>query len=125
MTESVKPFEEAKGRFVGLRFAEPVFADQSSYKIVVDTLARLPRTTLALLHANPYFHATLTNYEDGAQFDLFITDSSTIHLHGRGETSGASFVRLQISLAEQFREADVTLEEPPQFILRDLVEGRV
>lgn len=125
MAASVKPFEEAKGRFVKLRFQEPVFTDQSSYGTVLGALARLPRTTLALIHANPYFHAALTNYEDGGEFDIFITNSSTIHIQGRGEASPASFLRLHNSLAEVFREAEVGLESPTQFTLRDLLEGHV
>jgi len=125
MVSSVKPFEEARGRFVGLRFPEPVFAEEASYKSVLEALSRLPRTTTALIHANPYFHATLTNYEDGGEFDVFITDSSTIHLHGRSEASAASFLRLHTNLAEVFREAAVTLEAPQQFYLRDLLDGRV
>jgi len=125
MALSVRPFEQARGRFVGLRFSEPVFTDQRSYRGVLEALNRLPRTTLALLHANPYFHATLTNYEDGGEFDVFITDSSTIHVQGRGEASAASFLRLHTNLAEVFREAEVALETPPRYRLRDLLEGRV
>jgi hypothetical protein len=125
MVASVKPFEEAKGRFVGLHFPEPVFTEQGGYKTVLEALNRLPRTTMALIHANPYFHATLTNYEDGGEFDVFITDSSTIHLHGRSEASAASFLRLHNNLAEVFREAAVALESPHEYHLRDLLEGRV
>jgi len=125
MVASVKPFEEAKGRFVGLRFPEPVFTEQAGYRSVLEALNRLPRTTMALIHANPYFHATLTNYEDGGEFDVFITDSSTIYLHGRSEASAASFLRLHTNLAEVFREAAVALEAPHEYHLRDLLEGRV
>jgi hypothetical protein len=125
MTASVKPFEEARGRFVGLRFPGAAFTERVSYGTVLEALSRLPRTTVALLHANPYFHATLTNYEDGGEFDVFITGPSTIHLHGRGEASAASFLRLHNNLAEVFREAEVALEMPQQFRLRDLLEGRV
>ena len=125
MAESVRPFERARGEFVGLRFPEPLFTDQRSYRTVMDALSRLPRTTLALLHTNPYFHATLTNYEDGGEFDVFITDTSTIHIQGRGDASPASYLRLHNNLAELFRDADVALEKPTQFRLRDLLEGRV
>ena len=125
MTESVRPFEQARGRFVGLHFSEPVFVDQSSYKAVLEALGKLPRTSLAIIHTNPYFHATLTNYEDGGEFDVFITNTSTIHIQGRGEASAASFLRLHNNLTELFRDADVALEKAEQFRLRDLVEGRV
>jgi hypothetical protein len=125
MAASVKPFEEARGRFVELRFQEPVFTDKSSYGSVLGALARLPRSTLALIHANPYFHAALTNYEDGGEFDIFITNPSTIHIQGRGEASPASFLRLHNSLAEVFREAEVGLENRTQYTLRELLEGHV
>ena len=125
MTNMAKPFEDARGRFVGLRFSEPVFAERSSCVEVLSSLSRLPRTTVALLHANPYFHATLTNYEDGGEFDVFITNASTIHVQGRGEVSAASFLRLHNNLSQVFSEAAVALHDPPHFRLRDLLDGRV
>ena len=65
MVESAKPFERAQGRFVSFRFSEPFFADRASYRTVLTALSRLPRSSVAVLHANPYFYATVTNYEDG------------------------------------------------------------
>ena len=125
MSASVKPFEEARGRFVALRFPEPVFAERASYAGVFGALSRLPRATLAVLHSNPYFHATLTNYEDGGEFDVFVTDLSTVRIQGREGASPASFLRLHNSLAEVFREPTVKIEESPVFRLKDLLEGRV
>jgi len=125
MTASVRPFEEARGRFVALRFPEPVFAERASYAGVFGALSRLPHATLAVLHANPYFHATLTNYEDGGEFDVFVTDLSTVRIQGREGASPASFLRLHNSLAEVFREPTVKIEEAPDFRLKDLLEGRV
>jgi len=126
MVESVKPFERAKGQFVTFRFSEPYFANRASYKDVLDALSRLPRTSVALLHGNPYFHAAITNYEDGGEFDVFITGHSDIVVQGRGQASPASFLRLQDGLTSLFRDATVKLEESPaQYRLRDLVEGRI
>jgi hypothetical protein len=126
MSESVKPFERARGQFVSFRFAEPYFAQRSSYDGVLDALSRLPRTSVALLHTNPYFHATVTNYEDGGEFDIFITGPSDIHVQGRGEASPASFLRLQDGLTTLFRDATVSLEKASaEYRLQDLLEGRV
>lgn len=125
MVESARPFTEAGDHFVGLRFQDPIFGDNRSFKDVLQALARLPRMSMALIHANPYFHATLTNYEDGGEFDIFITDPSTIHLKSRGETSPASFLRLHNNLSEVFREAQVSIEQPKRFSLSDLLSGRV
>jgi hypothetical protein len=123
--DSVRPFEKAGGRFVEFRFDEPLFVDRANFAVVVDALSRLPRTSLALLHTNPYFHAALTNYEDGSEFDIFITGHSTIHIQGRDEASPASFLRIKNGLTEQFREARVSLEQPRKHALDDLLEGRV
>ena len=125
LTTSVKPFEKARGGFVEFRFSEPLFVDRANYGAVVDALSRLPRTSVALLHTNPYFHASMTNYEDGGEFDIFITDHSTIHVQGRSDASPASFLRIQEGLTESFRDASVTLEKPMRFTLRDLIEGKV
>jgi hypothetical protein len=125
MIASVRPFEEAIGRFVALRFPEPVFAQRASYAGVFGAFSRLPHATLAVLHANPYFHATLTNYEDGGEFDVFVTDGSTVRIQGREGASPASFLRLHNSLAEVFREPTVKIEESPVFRLKDLLQGRV
>jgi len=125
MIEAARPFQQADHNFVGLRFGNPVFADMRSFHNVLHALARVPRTAVAIIHANPYFHATLTNYEDGGEFDVFITDPSTIHLQARGESSPASFVRLHNSLCEAFTEARVSIEHPKMYSLRDLLDGRV
>jgi len=125
ITNSVRPFEKARGHFVEFRFSEPLFANRANYAAVVEALSRLPRTSIALLHTNPYFHATMTNYEDGGEFDIFITGHSSIHVQGRADASPASFLRIQDGLTESFRDATVTLGKPHEFSLRDLMEGRV
>lgn len=125
LSASVRPFEATSGRFVDFRFEEPLFVDRANYNAVIEALSHLPRTSLALLHTNPYFHAALTNYEDGSEFDVFITGHSTISIRGRREASPASFLRIQNGLTEQFRDASIAIEKPPQFTMQDLLEGRV
>lgn len=126
MAESAKPFEDSRGRFVSFRFSEPFFADRGSYRSVLAALSRLPRTSVAVLHANPYFYATVTNYEDGGEFDVFVTGHSSIHVCGRGDQSAASFIRLQEGLSEQFRDATIAVESRPSSCsIRDLLGGRL
>ena len=125
LSDSIKPFERARGNFVQFRFADPLFVDRANYQIVLEALSRLPRTSLALIHTNPYFHATLTNYEDGGEFDIFITGHSTIHIQGLPEASPASFLRIQNGLTDQFQDASISLEQTHQYDLRQLMEGQV
>jgi len=125
LATSVRPFEQARGHYVEFKFSEPLFVQPANYHVVVAALSRLPRTSVALLHTNPYFHAALTTYEDGGQFDIFITGHSTIYVRGQGDVSPASFLRIQNGLTEQFREAHISLEKPAEHSFDDLVEGRV
>jgi hypothetical protein len=125
LAESVRPFEKAAGRFVEFRFPQPLFIERANYAVVIDALARLPRTSMALLHTNPYFHAALVNYEDGSEFDIFITGHSTIHIQGREDASPASFLRIHNGLSEQFQDAEISVEDSPQYTLRQLLEGQV
>ncbi len=121
----VRPFEQAKGRFVEFRFSEPLFVGRENYSLVIQALSRLPRTSVALLHKNPYFHATLTNYEDGGEFDIFITGHSSVHVQGQGEVSPASFLRIQDGLTELFRDASISLEKAKQYTVRQLMDGQL
>jgi hypothetical protein len=125
LATSARPFERAKGHYVEFRFPEPLFVGPANYHVVMDALSRLPRTSVALLHTNPYFHAALTNYEDGGEFDIFITGHSTIHVRGQGDVSPASFLRIQNGLTEQFSDAQISLEQPAEHSFKDLIEGRV
>lgn len=125
LSRLVRPFERATGQFVEFRFSEPLFVDPKNYKDVAQALLRLPRTSVALIHANPYFHASVTNYEDGGEFDIFITGHSSIHVQGQGEASPASFLRIQDGLYQLFRDARISLEKPRRFSFQELMEGQV
>ncbi len=119
--EAARPYQKTAGQFVTYKFPTPIFTSPDSYAYVVDALKRLPHSAVAVLHANPYCHATLTNYEDGRQFDVFITDPSTIFVEGHGDIQAASFIRLQNSISLVFQDASVAVERPQTTNLRDLL----
>jgi len=119
--EAARPYQKTAGQFVTYKFPTPIFTSPDSYGYVVDALKRLPHSAVAVLHANPYFHAMLTNYEDGRQFDVFITDPSTIFVEGHGDIQPASFVRLQNSISLVFQDASIAVERPRKTSLKDLL----
>ena len=119
--EAAKPYHRTTGQFVTYKFPTPIFNSPDSYGYVVDALKRLPHSAVAVLHANPYFHAMLTNYEDGRQFDVYITDPSTIFVEGHGDIQPASFVRLQNSIALVFQDASIAVERPRKASLKELL----
>jgi hypothetical protein len=119
--EAARPYKKATGQFVTYSFPTPIFASPDSYDYVVNALKRLPHSAVAVLHANPYFHALLTNYEDGRQFDIYITDPSTIFVEGHGDIQPASFVRLQNNISLIFQDASVAVEGPKKVSLREFL----
>lgn len=59
----------------------------------------------AVLHRNPYLHVVVTDYSDGSNFDVFVTDVDRIGIHPGFKASVGALVRLTDYLAEEF-EAD-------------------
>jgi hypothetical protein len=125
IVEAAKPYQKTTGQFVTYKFPTPIFSSPDSYGYVVDALKRLPHSAVAVLHANPYFHALLTNYEDGRQFDVYITDPSTIFVEGHGDIQPASFVRVQNSIALVFQDASIAVERPRKASLKDFLGEHV
>lgn len=125
IAEATKPYQKTTGQFVTYKFPTPIFSSPDSYGYVVDALKRLPHAAVAVLHANPYFHALLTNYEDGRQFDVYITDPSTIFVEGHGDIQPASFVSLQNSIALVFQDASIAIERPRKASLKDFLGEHV
>jgi hypothetical protein len=125
IVEAAKPYQKTTGQFVTYKFPTPIFSSSESYSYVVDALKRLPHSAVAVLHANPYFHALLTNYEDGGQFDVYITDPSTIFIEGHGDIQPTSFVRVQNSIALVFQDASIAVESPRKPSLKDFLGEHV
>lgn len=64
----------------------------------------------AILHRNPYMHVAVTDYLDGSNFDLFVTDVDRIVIHPGYASSVGALVRLTTFLSEEF-EADAVAEQ--------------
>jgi hypothetical protein len=59
----------------------------------------------AVLHRNPYWHAVVTDYLDGSNFDVVVTENDVVTIHPGFAASMGAMVRLTTFLSEEF-EAD-------------------
>lgn len=100
----------------------PVFRDSAATGEVIDEIKRAADLALAVMHRNPYLHLVVSDYRDGSNFDVFITQPDVIEIHPGFKASVGSLTRLAQQLsdrfaAEQIREA----EEPEPVSLYSLV----
>jgi hypothetical protein len=97
--EAAKPLEIA--------FRRPLFAENETSQQFIQSLMNYPRATKALLHSNPYVHASVADFDDGSSFDVWVLNPKRILLIPRSMASIAALGRLTEYVFSQFEEGDV------------------
>lgn len=95
------------------------FAKPDHLHSFVARLDRISDVGVAVLHGNPYLHVIITDYRDGSNFDLFITDDHQIRLYPGFRTSVGSLTRFADSLSEILPAMDVHEAGPKQGLTRE------
>jgi hypothetical protein len=77
---------------------------------------------IAVLHRNPYLHVVVTDYADGSNFDVFVTEPDAIEVHPGFRSSLGALTRLTQSLGERFEALKIAEAAPPEPVsLDDLI----
>lgn len=116
--------ENPRARSVEIRVGTPRFANGEELSEFVRRLVAFPQSEIAVLHRNPYFHAAVTDYVDGSNFDVLITDESSVQIHPGFKSSVGALVRLTGYLSEELEAdslSDSAVEPAPS--LQDLFAG--
>lgn len=90
----------------------PILVDAEATGEVLAELERQRDIGLAVLHRNPYLHVVVTDYSDGSNFDVFVTDPSKISVHPGFRASLGALTRLTQRLGERFEALEIA-EAPP------------
>jgi hypothetical protein len=91
-----------------LVYPRPLFEDSDNMQRFTDTLMRYPRATKALLHSNPYLHASVADFLDGSSLDVWILSGTRVLLIPQARASVAALQRLTEYLFSEFREGEVS-----------------
>jgi hypothetical protein len=75
---------------------------------LLDVLERQPDTGVAVFHRNPYLHATITDYSDGSNFDLFVNHSDEVVVIPGYKASLGALARVTDVVGERFAAVEVT-----------------
>ena len=79
---------------------------------------------VAVVHRNPYLHVAVTDYTDGSNFDVFVTDPSEIVVHPGFTASIGSLNRLLQRIGETLPALEVGNRPLPGDVsLADLTSG--
>lgn len=98
---------------------EGQFANPDHLRGFVVKLDRISDVGVAVLHGNPYLHVIVTDYRDGSNFDLFITDDRQIRLYPGFRTSVGALTRFADSLSDILPSIAIHDAAPKQGMTRD------
>jgi hypothetical protein len=98
--EPAKPLE--------ITFRRPLFAENETSQQFIESLMNYPRATKALLHSNPYVHASVADFDDGSSFEMWVLNPKRILLIPRSMASIAALGRLTEYVFSEFEEGDVS-----------------
>lgn len=98
--EPAKPLE--------ITFRRPLFADRETLQQFIELLVNYRRATTAVVHGNPYVHASVADFDDGSSFELWVLNPKRILLLPRSRASIAALGRLTEYVFSEFEEGDVS-----------------
>jgi hypothetical protein len=101
---------------IAVRLPTGLFSDPNLVAELLESLVEQRGTGIAVLHRNPYLHVAVTDYLDGSNADLFVTNDDQVVIYPGYRASVGSLTRLTEHLAERFSArdiADVPALSPP------------
>lgn len=115
---------EPPRRPIAILLPGPVLFDAEAAGEVLAELAQQRDVGLAVLHRNPYLHVVVTDYSDGSNFDVFVTDPSAISVHPGFRASMGALTRLTQRLGERFEALEIAEALPADAVsLDDLIDA--
>ncbi len=83
------------------------FSDPSENIKFIQSLRRLNKASISVLHGNPYIHLSVIDYFDGSTFDLWVLNSSQIFIVPQMRGSVFSIKRLINHIFDTYGEGDI------------------
>ncbi len=101
---------------------EPLLRTPEDTGIVIDILREEPHLAVAVIHRNPYLHLAVSDYDDGSNFDVFVTDPSEVVVHPGFTASVGSLNRVLQRLSESLPSEEVgDRADRPEVTVEDLL----
>lgn len=101
-----------KPRPVSIEYADDVFSEKAQVSRLLGVLDKLSQSALSVYHHNPYLHASLIDYADGSNFDIWVTRQDGILIMPKRKGTHRSMQRVCDRICDQFEEGDVRDFQP-------------
>ena len=89
------------------------FADSSENAKLISAMRRLKKASVSVLHANPYVHMSVADYNDGSAFDLWVLSEEHLVVVPQMKGSIAAIKRVVNHIFDNYAEGEI----------RDYAEG--
>lgn len=83
------------------------FSDPSENMKFIQALKRLNKSSISVLHGNPYIHLSVIDYFDGSSFDLWVLNSNQLVIVPQMKGSIISIKRLINHIFDNYSEGDI------------------
>jgi len=84
--------------------------------LLLDTVSHISNIQVAVYHRNPYLHFAVTDYLDGSNFDVFVTNDDSVSLLPGYHTSVGSLARITDVMGEALGMIDLMTERTDDLI---------
>jgi len=88
-------------------FGPDQFADSSENIEFIQSLKRLNKASVSVLHGNPYIHLSVVDYFDGSTFDLWVLNSRQLVIVPQMKGSISSIKRVINHVFDTYAEGDI------------------
>lgn len=102
LRDRARPINEKLSTALRIHFSSPPFGSPEALEELVRLLYSDSELGVAVLHANPYFHATITDYSIASTADVFVTEPSELTIFPGYRASMGFLSRLADRIADRF-----------------------
>jgi hypothetical protein len=90
-----------------IEFDEPIFKNREQNKRLLEALKTLPHSAGSVIHSNPYLHATVIDYIDNSNYEIWVLSENRISIVPQTICSMSSLNRLCDHVSKEFQEGIV------------------
>lgn len=96
-----------RSRPLAIEYELSPFADKREFERLRWVLDKFPQSSVAVIHANPYFHASLLDHRDGSSYEVWVLSQSRLVLMPKTRATAASLGQLADFICDNFIEGQV------------------
>lgn len=91
-----------------IQYDDAIFEDKEQNHRLISVLQSFPKSSVSIIHGNPYVRASLTDYRDGSGYAIWVLSTDRILIRPKTRSTEASFVSLCNHICDEFKEGSLS-----------------